>query len=203
MTHPALLNVLRQKAREKAEVIWQQARAEAERCRAEAARAIEAQRTQTAQEASAIAQRLANAATAEATAKARAIHAAAKIALADRLYKLAQETLALSRNGGYERLFAALAKELAARTWQRVRVNPADQGLAQTYFPDALIDCDETIVAGMEVEAEDGRIRIDNTLEKRLERAWPDVLPDMVRSIFQEHSDYRPSTSKSYGRVSH
>ncbi len=194
MTHPALLNSLRQKGKEQAETIWQQARAEAEKCRAEAARAIEAQRAQAAQEIAAIAQRLANAATTEATGKARAIHAAARTALAARLYKLAQNALALFRDGDYASLFAALVEELPAHTWQRARVNPADQRLAQTHFPDAQIVGDEAIVAGMEVEAEDGRIRIDNTLQKRLQRAWPDILPDLIANTSQELTNHRPST---------
>ncbi len=128
-------------------------------------------------------QRLTNAATAE-----------ARTALAGRLYKLAQEAVVLFRNGEYERLFAALVKELPACTWQRVRVNPADQGLAQIHFADAQIVGDEAIVAGMDVEAEHGRIRINNTLEKRLQRAWPDILPDLIVNTSQESSNHQPPT---------
>lgn len=194
MTHPALLTSLRQKGKEQAETIWQEARTEAARYRAEAARAIEAQRAQAAQEIAAIAQRFGNAANAEATGKARAIHAAARTALAARLYKLAQDALVLFRNGDYERLFAALVDELPAHSWQRARVNPADRRLAQTHFRGAEIVGDEAIVAGMDVEAEDGRIRIDNTLEKRLQRAWPDILPNLISNTIEELSDHRPAT---------
>jgi V/A-type H+-transporting ATPase subunit E len=37
----------------------------------------------------------------------------------------------------------------------------------------------------MEVIAEGGRVRVDNTLEKRLERAWPELLPRLLNAILR------------------
>jgi len=194
MTHPALINALRQRAKEQAEAIWQGARAEAEECNIEAERAIEEQRARAAREMEAIAQQFANAATLEATREAREVWAAAKSALADRLYQLARTALRRCRKERYERLFAALAEELPHRRWQHVRVNPADERLARTHFPDTHVVTDQNIVGGLEVEAESGRIRISNTLEKRLQRVWSAVLPDLMTSILQELSVHRPCT---------
>jgi V/A-type H+-transporting ATPase subunit E len=38
----------------------------------------------------------------------------------------------------------------------------------------------------MEVNGDGGRIRIVNTLEKRLERGWPELLPDLIDVAYRE-----------------
>jgi vacuolar-type H+-ATPase subunit E/Vma4 len=83
-------------------------------------------------------------------------------------------------------MFEALADEIPGRAWPRVRVNPADSDLARHRFPDAEILADDDIVAGLVVEDDDGRIRIDNTLETRLARAWPQILPGIVGEAMKE-----------------
>lgn len=192
MAHPALIDALRKSAEQKAAAIWRDARAAAEQCKADAAAAAEAQRAQTRQEIAAHERELADAG--EGEGKARKIRMAVTTALAERLYRLAHEVLPRFRNEEYEALFAALAGELPSRSWQRVSVNPADESLARARFSQAQIVCDEAIVGGMEVQAENGRIRISNTLETRLATAWPDILPGLVHAILQEFSDHRLPT---------
>jgi hypothetical protein len=97
----------------------------------------------------------------------------AAIALAERLHGLALAELPHLRAQNPERLFSALAAELPALAWQKVRVNPADDALARQHFPQAHVECDTQISGGMETEAEGGRIRVNNTLEARLETVWP------------------------------
>ncbi len=186
MNHPALLDALRQKAEGKASAIWQEAEAEVERIRAEASHRIEEKRAQSENDLAMLEQKLLKTFTVEAEREVRKIRVAAKNTLADRLYRLALESLPRFRNQGYEDLFAALAGELPTRQWQRVKVNPADQSLARRYFPNAQVVPDQTTIGGMEVEGEEGRIRIINTLEKRLERAWPGILPDLLESLCRE-----------------
>ncbi len=67
-------------------------------------------------------------------------------------------------------------------------MNPADIGLAKRHFPGAEIVPDETISGGMDATAEDGAIRVMNTFEKRLERAWREMLPLLIKDVYQEVS---------------
>ena len=106
--------------------------------------------------------------------------------LASRLYRLARGALPkLGREGGAG-LFEALAAELFNCRWETVRVNPADEELARLAFPDARIEGDDSLSGGLEASAEGGRVRVDNTLEKRLERAWPELLPVMLDAVERE-----------------
>ena len=43
-----------------------------------------------------------------------------------------------------------------------------------------------TIAGGLRAEVDGGRIAVDNTLEARLDTAWPDLLPGLIRSIGTE-----------------
>ena len=188
MSGPTLIDALRRKATEDVEAVWQKARADAETHRAGQERATEERRTRAVQELSAKAADFARAATAEAERTARKTRAAAKAALADRLYRLAGEGLSDFRNSHYPDLFAALAAELPSRKWQRVTVNPADQSQAKKLFPQTEVVCDPAIAGGMDVETEEGRVRISNTLEARLEAAWPELLPGLMKEILEELS---------------
>jgi len=192
VSRAALLDDLRRKAAEDAEAVWRDAKAQAEKARFDAAREIEEQRTSVSAEVAAAARRVEEAATAEAERKAREIHVTAATALADRLHGLARAELGRFREQGAERLFAALVAELPPLRWQRVRVNPADQQLAHAQFPEARVECDASIAGGMAVEAEEGRIRVSNTLETRLDTAWPDILPGLIAGILQESPGHRP-----------
>jgi vacuolar-type H+-ATPase subunit E/Vma4 len=192
MTQAALIEALRRKAERDAEALWEAARARAQARRDDAARALAQRRIQIAAETAALAQESERAAIAEAQREARRIRTAASTALAARLFRLACAALPQFRDEHYERLFAALAEELPARPWQRVRVHPADRQLAAARFAQAQVACDEAIVGGIEVEAEDGRIRISNTLLTRLQTAWPDVLPRLIHQVFAEASHEPP-----------
>jgi hypothetical protein len=38
----------------------------------------------------------------------------------------------------------------------------------------------------LEVTGDNGRLCVVNTLEKRLERGWPQLLPEMIRAVNRE-----------------
>ena len=194
MRHPELIEALHAAAEQKAATIWESARSEAEQCRVEAAHSVETRREEARQDLAATARKLEDDAIGRAEAEAKTIRIATGKTLAERAYRLASDSLPRFRDGGYESLFAALAGEIPEGPWRRVRVNPADLRLAQEFFPDAEIVPDESVTGGLEVEAEDGRIRISNTLETRLERAWPVVLPGLINDIVEEYSDHRDSS---------
>jgi len=193
MTQQALTDALHKAAAQNVTAIWQQARAEAKKSQCDAHRETDEARARADREIAALAAQFRKAATARAEDEARRIRTAMNAALAERLYRLAQQALPQFRRQHYAPRFAALARELPARHWQSVRVNPADEQLARTCFADTEVVCDDAVVGGMEVAADEGRIRIDNTLGERLQRAWPEILPRLVASILREHSDHQPA----------
>jgi len=185
MSASTLIDELRRKSHEDQESLWQKARADAQGRRMAAAQALEEQRKQSAQELAAKAAEFERAAALEAEATARGIRAAAKSALADRLRRLAIATLPDFRNPD---LFPSLEAELPDRTWERVMVNPADEDAARKLFHESKIANDPAIIGGFIVETEGGRARISNTLEARLENAWPEILPGLMKAVLEEIS---------------
>lgn len=193
MTEAALIEALRRKGERDAEAIREDARVRARAHKENAAREVEEQRRRITEEVAAIEDESERLAVAEALHEARRIRMAASTALAARLFRLACASLPQFRDEHYEQLFAALATELPARAWQCVRVNPADRSLAASRFAQAQVACDEAIAGGVEVEAEDGRVQISNTLRTRLQVAWPDILPALIRHILSETSHEQPA----------
>ena len=105
--------------------------------------------------------------------------------LCDRFYRLARASLMLLRQRDHSEAFDALAMELPPLPWVSVRVNPDDAGSAQISFPGADIIPDERISGGMDVITGDNSVRVINTLEKRLDRAWDDILPDLMKEYYE------------------
>lgn len=120
--------------------------------------------------------------------KARSLRRSAEQELSSRLLAVARSLLHELRDDGYPAVFEKLALELPPLPWKLVRVGPADVKLARTFFPDAEIVPVETITGGMDASLPDGSIRIVNTFEKRLERAWNELVPLFIRNIYGEAS---------------
>ncbi len=108
--------------------------------------------------------------------------------LAQRLWQRALVLLAPLAQQQGEELLAALVAELPDSTWQEVRVHPRDVVVAQRLFPAAQVLKEETICGGLLLEDDRGR-RIDNRLEKRLERLWPTLLTEMIRHFCPHGED--------------
>jgi vacuolar-type H+-ATPase subunit E/Vma4 len=193
MGRGALIESLRGKAAEEVDALWRDARSRADGHRQELARALDRQRAEDARAAAAAAQRLEDDARIEAEHRAREIRGKAVLALAGRLHELALAELPRLRGEGGAALFSGLARELPVREWQRVRVNPADRDLAREQFPSATVEDDPSVCGGMIVEAEGGRISVSNSLETRLARAWPDVLPGLIEGLLPETRDHGPA----------
>jgi len=132
----------------------------------------------------------------EAHKKARMIGLSAEDVISKRLFSLAMTLLLRLRNEGYEDLFGRLARELPPLRWQTLKVNPDDVDLARKYFPDAEIFPDGNIAGGFRATAEAERIRVVNTFEKRLERAWADLLPVLMGDVYHEISDVGTITGR-------
>ena len=90
-----------------------------------------------------------------------------------------------------------LAEELPDHPWEEVRVSPADLDQAVELFPGAQVIPEEALAGGVIVTAGGGRLRVDNSLEKRLERRWPEILPMLFAEIRRKaaEDDNTPATT--------
>lgn len=183
MSHHELIESLRQRAEEKAREIRRQADQQVEQLRAEAAARLAEETALSANRLRRIAREEHAAVLTEAQRQARQISTEGANALAERLYLAARKALPELRANSPERLFAALAAELPDLDWEQIRVNPADETLARRQFPEVALTTDPEIAGGMEAVARQGRVRIDNTLGKRLERAWDTLLPGLLEDL--------------------
>ena len=191
--HPELIAALRGAADGKVATIWKTVRARAEKSQGDAEQATERERARAGEEVAAYARDLEEQATARAESAARRVRIDASAALAERMYRLAGEAIRRFRDEDYDAIFEALAREIPEEKWARVRVNPEDEARARERFPGLKVLSDAAVTGGMEVETADGRIRISNTLETRLERAWPRILSGLVSDVLKECSDHEPS----------
>ncbi|HEX9080191.1 MAG TPA: V-type ATP synthase subunit E [Desulfuromonadaceae bacterium] len=178
-----LLEALRGEAEAKGAAIHGATEAEAERLRAAARAGIEElrRREERSCRLSCAARRREIMARAER--EAGLIGVRAEDRLAKRLWQRALAALAGMRDEGYGRLFGRLAAEIGEAGWSTVWVNPADRDLAAPLFPGARIVADPAITGGLRAASGDGRLTVSNTLETRLERAWPDLLPGLVEEL--------------------
>lgn len=186
MSYQELISSLRQEADDKAEKFWREARAEVEQARTEAAAGLERIRAEQARRQASAVREATLHVLSEAEKTARHMRLATLGELSERLSRLAAALLPQFREQDYGELFEALVRELPPYAWETVRVNPEDAAMAGHYFPGAKIVPDIRISGGMEVDGDGGRIRIVNTLEKRLERGWPELLPVLIEEIYRE-----------------
>ncbi len=103
--------------------------------------------------------------------------------LALRLRQRAAAGLEGLRRGGGDTLFDRLAAELPREAWGAVRVNPLDATLAVSRFPGVAVQADDTVRGGLAVVTADGDFSVVNTLEARLERSWPELLPRIMAEV--------------------
>lgn len=107
----------------------------------------------------------------------------AEARLLERLQGLARELLPALVAEQRGRWFAALAEELPDHAWQDVRVHPDDRQQAEKLFLKAVVKADDDIAGGLIVHGEAGRVRVDNSLAKRLERLWPELISRLIGRI--------------------
>jgi len=177
-----LLAALRHEGEKKAKAIREEAEAAAAELKGEAAARLALLREKHAQEQALAVEAAQRAVLAEAERAARRIRLAGVERLAGRLFEL---TLGLlpGLNREYPELFALLAGELPPREWETLRVNPADLERAGALFPGARIEPDPAISGGLDAGAPGGELQVVNTLEKRLERGWPELLPLLLKEV--------------------
>ncbi len=186
MGYRELIEALHREAEERIGQFRREAAAEASRAREEAAAGLERMRQEISGRQAAAVREATRDILAGAERRARHMRLADLRDLSDRLLRLAVSLIAGLRETGYEELFSALVRELPAHRWETIKVNPGDVEIARRHFPVAKIVAEPGICGGMEVYGEAGRICIVNTLEKRLERGWAELLPDLVAAVYRE-----------------
>jgi len=103
--------------------------------------------------------------------------------LALRLRQRAEACLGQLRDCRGEGLLQRLAEELPRAQWSRVRVAPADAAFAARLFTGATIEADPAISGGLETSSADNSLSVVNSLESRLAKAWPELLPDLFAGL--------------------
>jgi vacuolar-type H+-ATPase subunit E/Vma4 len=183
-----LIESLRKAGEEKTEFIRRESEQALAALRAKAERALEELEQECRIKLSTIADEEARNAAADANTRARAIRLDAEGALSVRLRSLAWLSLSQLRDADYPTVFQKLARELPALAWTIVSANPADIVLVKKVFPDAEAIPDQSIIGGLNAVAHEETIIVINTFEKRLERLWIDLLPEMMKDIHSEGS---------------
>jgi len=178
-----LIESLRRAGDERMRAAKSEAELEAERIKKDAAERIARAREANDRKHAAEVERHGASLLAEANAEARRARIKAERELADRLLAAARSSLPSLRNVGYDDVFAGLVRELPRTVWKNVKVNSEDLRLARELFPGAEVAADDSITGGFIATSENGQVRVVNTFEKRLERLWEEMLPEMVREV--------------------
>lgn len=186
MGYEKLIETLRQEGAEKVAAIRQEVEAQGEDLKRETAEKTATLREEFARRGEEESVAIQREILAEAVRKTRQERLAAEHELAVRLLKLARQALPDLRAEHPGELFATLVKELPQVQWEGVKIKPADRKLAKRFFADAKIETDKAIAGGFEATTDKERFRVVNTLEKRLERAWPELLPRILTDIRRE-----------------
>jgi V/A-type H+-transporting ATPase subunit E len=186
MGYMELIASLRKAGQDKIRQIWSEVETEAENIRGETSEKLDKIKKDYGKKQDEAVKLQEEEVVSEADKKARIIKLSSEKIISDRLFKVAVSCLHELRNERYKSLFASLVNELPTITWEKVRTNPEDIMMAGEHFPESQIVPDSHITGGFEVFREKGRICINNTLKRRLERAWEDLLPVIIKDIYKE-----------------
>jgi vacuolar-type H+-ATPase subunit E/Vma4 len=178
-----LLNTLKNNGQKQTDDIWQAAKKEAEILRAQVAEAISDITKVHADQLASACHKSMRSIFLETEIKTRRKKLFAYQALDLALRNAAVMQLPQLRKQNYKEVFANLVAELPERQWEKIVVNPADLELAVSFFAGDIIHPDSTISGGLLAITANGKIIVDNTFEKRLERKWIHILPPIIAEL--------------------
>ena len=191
-----LINTLKKNEQKQIDDIWQQARTEADSLRKQIAEAIAKITEEHADQLASACRKSVRVIVAEAEMMARKKKLFAYQDLDEVLHATAINQLPKLREHGYENVFAQLAKELPDSQWEKLIVNPSDMDLAAKFFDKNIVQPDTAINGGLIAVNAGGKIIVDNTFEKRLERQWSHILPELIKRIEEKYGESE-STEKA------
>ena len=182
-----LIKTLRANQQSKIDEIWQSAKAEAASLHEQTSGAISGMTESHTDSLVCSCQKSLRTIMSEAQIKARETKLMALDSLRDSLYQAAVKHLHNLRNDAYGSIFKKLAQELPPQNWETIVVNPEDVSIAKNFFNTCDIQSDPTISGGMVALSAEGKIAVNNTLEKRLEGSWATLFPTIAREIEKEY----------------
>lgn len=180
---------LRQEGEVNVRKVWQEAELEAKRIRDETEERIRALEAAGRSRREAETGRLIEESESAAQRQARKRCLTVETGMLERLRRLAVGMLPQLAGSRQESLFSALADEVPPFSWRLVKVHPRDEEQARQRFAGARIVADDRTSGGLEVQDEEGRVTIVNTLEKRLENIWAQLAPELLKKVRQRAGD--------------
>lgn len=186
MSHEILIKDLRQKSSDRIKQIWLEAETKAEELRSLKRKELEQKKSAMLGQLKDVERKITAPIIHEAQRSALTIEDESMGKLSARLYMLAVNMLVQVRQQNYEAVFAELVRELPEILWEKVQVSPLDKELAMSLFPGAEIESDPSMIGGYSASGEGGAYRVVNTLESRLEKSWPVILPPLLKEIVNE-----------------
>ena len=178
-----LLAALQRDGQEKLAAIRGQQAAEEERLRAATAARSATLRQEHEQECAEVCNSRQRQILAKAGREAALIRLRAEHALALRLHACARTSLSSLYQRDAARFFPLLAAELPSLPWQTLWTTPADTSRAAALFPAATIIADAALAGGIKAASADNALTVDNTMETRLEKLWPDLLTELLVDV--------------------
>ena len=184
-----LLNTLKKNGQKQIDDIWQAAKTEAEVVRTQVAEAISDITKVHADQLASACHKSMRSIFLETEITTRGKKLFAYQALDQALRNAAVMQLPQLREQNYEKIFANLVAELPERQWEKIVVNPADLELAANFFAGDIIHPEAAISGGLVAVSANGRIIVDNTFEKRLERKWQQILPAIIAELEKRYEN--------------
>ena len=184
-----LLNTLKKKEQKQIDDIWQAAKNEAEKLRTQVAEAIADITKVHADKLASACHKSMRAIFLEAETRNLKKKLFAHQALDKALLNAAIIQLPDLRKQHYQEVFANLVEELPVRQWEKIIVNPKDLELAAKFFTVDTIHPEAAISGGFVAAGANGRIIVDNTFEKRLEKKWPYILPAIIAELEKRYGN--------------
>lgn len=189
MSRDELLDDLRRQGDDKAKAVWAEVEESAQKLRDELEQKYLEEKSRVSREQERKVSRMRKKILNQGRHKARKLRLESTQALAERLLRVARRSLSPLRRQEGDGLFAALATELPDLPWDEVRVHPEDEKRARDHFPRARITTDPEISGGMVALSEELQLVVDNSLDRRLERAWPTLLPRLLDALREDNSE--------------
>jgi vacuolar-type H+-ATPase subunit E/Vma4 len=184
-----LISTLRKNGQKQIDDIWQAAESEAESLRQKIAAATDEIMQNHAEQLSSACQRSRRSIFSKADIMTRGKKLLTYRSLDRALLDAAYKQLPGLRQQNYEDVFASLVAELPEREWGKILVNPKDRTLAAKFFPEEIIDPDQSISGGLIATTADSKIIVDNTFKKRLEKKWFHLLPAIIAKIEKKYGE--------------
>ena len=184
-----LLSSLKKNEQKQIDDIWCGARAEADIIRRQVAEEIARNSREHEERLTSACRKSVRAILSEADIKARRKKLYAYQKLEKALYEIASSRLFRLREYNYKEVFSSLVKELPERQWEKIVVNPSDAELAAEFYDSNIVQADQGIIGGLRALAAHGKVFVDNTFEKRLERKWPYILPAIIKKIEEQYEE--------------